>query len=304
MTISTRITEQHPGGVLRALALAAGLAAMTLAGMASAQVTSIQGSKHDFTALNGRAAGNDIGSVPAGTGVCVFCHTPHGSDTNAAVPLWNRNLPTPTNYTQYSSLGTVTLDGQEAAVGSVSLACLSCHDGTQAMDSVINTPGPGMGAGGRLGDAAGDGFMQGTPVPNLGQDLTDDHPISIQYAGGGCDDQNSGTPQCGTFGDSDFEDLTGNLNQGTSNGTAIWWLETGLAEVGGTQLAANDTGTRSKHDLLLYTRPAAPGSTANGNEPFVECGSCHDPHNNGTVPVQFMRVDNTNSQICLACHTK
>ena len=77
---------------------------------------------------------------------CVFCHTPHGSSTSAAVPLWNKTLPNPAIYTRYSSLNTSTLSGEEAPVGSVSLACLSCHDGSQAVDTVLNTPGRGMGA--------------------------------------------------------------------------------------------------------------------------------------------------------------
>ncbi len=34
----------------------------------------------------------------------------------------------------------------------------------------------------------------------------------------------------------------------------------------------------------------------------VECGSCHDVHNNTAVP--FLVTSNTNSQICTACHLK
>lgn len=298
MIISTRITEQHPGRPLRALALAAGLVALGVAGVASAQINSIEGSKHDFTA-GGQAQDVTNGGanpLPAGTGICVFCHTPHGSDTSASVPLWNKTLPDPATYTRYSNLGTVTLDGSETDVGSVSLACLSCHDGSQAMDAVINVPGAGL----NTGNIAGGVSMAGTPVPNLTTDLQDDHPISIQYAGGGCADGGTGTPTCGTFGDADFAVPTSDV----VNGTAIWWLEVGTADVGGAALAANDPATRGKHDLLLYTRPAAAGGGATGNEPFVECGSCHDPHNDGTAPVSFLRVDNSGSQVCLACHNK
>lgn len=35
----------------------------------------------------------------------------------------------------------------------------------------------------------------------------------------------------------------------------------------------------------------------------VECASCHDPHDNTTAQ-PFLRVANTGSQICLACHSK
>ena len=65
---------------------------------------------------------------------CGICHTPHGADTAAPVPLWNKVLNSnPGNYTRYSTLATPTFDSLEAPVGSVSLACLSCHDGTVAL---------------------------------------------------------------------------------------------------------------------------------------------------------------------------
>src|SRR3989338_6636926 len=76
----------------------------------------------------------------ATTEICVFCHTPHGSDSSAAVPLWNRTRSTAT-YQTYSDLGTATMDADSAPIGGVSLACLSCHDGTQALDSVLNSQG-------------------------------------------------------------------------------------------------------------------------------------------------------------------
>ena len=95
----------------------------------------VVGSKHDLTAGGGAQATTTVTDE-----VCVFCHTPHGSDVNAPVPLWNKVLGAPGSYTQYSTLQTPTFDSTEAPVGSVSLACLSCHDGTQAMDAVIIRP--------------------------------------------------------------------------------------------------------------------------------------------------------------------
>ena len=97
---------------------------------------------------------HNLGTTTGGTGVnkfsgtaeiCVFCHTPHGADTSAAVPLWNRTLPAPASFTTYDSLGTSSLDGKTAPVGSVSIACLSCHDGVTSMSAVINAPGSGTG---------------------------------------------------------------------------------------------------------------------------------------------------------------
>jgi len=35
----------------------------------------------------------------------------------------------------------------------------------------------------------------------------------------------------------------------------------------------------------------------------VQCGSCHDPHDNTTAQ-PFLRIDNTGSALCLDCHVK
>lgn len=54
--------------------------------------------------------------------------------------------------------------------------------------------------------------------------------------------------------------------------------------------------------MILYTRAAAGGYTGQTeNEPFVECASCHDPH---TANATFLRIPNSGSAVCLACHVK
>src|SRR3989338_4064858 len=72
--------------------------------------------------------------------VCVYCHTPHGANTTIAAPLWNRTNPGNT-YTLYN----IPLTSGQAATqpGVSSLTCLSCHDGTVAIDSIVNMPGSG-----------------------------------------------------------------------------------------------------------------------------------------------------------------
>jgi len=69
--------------------------------------------------------------------------------------------------------------------------------------------------------------------------------------------------------------------------------------------ADGTASTRDKTDLPLYVRT----DVVAGGEPFVECGSCHDPHNAGSADpgktVAFLRTsDNANSKICVACHNK
>ena len=243
----------------------------------------VVGSQHDLT-----TGGSAQGSTTNTDQVCVFCHTPHGSDVNAPVPLWNKVLGAPGSYTQYSTLQTPSFDSQEAPVGSVSLACLSCHDGTQAMDVVINLPGTGgHNTGGTEIDPVALGTMSGTPVPNLGIDLTDDHPISMQYGGGGPTAADADGLFSGTLGDPDFVAPV----KATVN-SPIWWVDSPV----GTAL------TREKTDMILYAR-----NDLGAVQPFVECGSCHDPHNDttgGGTSVAFLRIDNTASQICTTCHVK
>lgn len=262
--------------------------ALLLAGFsAQAQVA---GSQHDLT-----SAGSPQGGGTSATDqVCIFCHTPHGGDTDAPVPLWNKSLPAPGAYTRYSSIATPSFDSAEAPVGSVSLACLSCHDGVQAMDVVLNKPGSGgYVAGGEEFDTNTLGPMTGDPVPALGTDLSNDHPISMQYAGGGAvagDADDAQTP-IAQLGDQDFNAPF----KTTINIEPIWWVDS----------AVGQAGVREKTDMLLYTRNEA--GVAGGVQPFVECGSCHDPHNSSTQgpgSVAFLRIENTASQVCTACHTK
>lgn len=130
--------------VLMALSLVGGFSAALYAG-------SIIGSVHDFS-----------GQPFAGGQICVVCHAPHNVATPVIPPLWNHDLSTAT-YTVYSS---PTLDAGPLGqpTGSTKL-CLSCHDGTVAVDS--------------FGGATGTFFITGDA--SLGTDLSNDHPISFTY---------------------------------------------------------------------------------------------------------------------------
>lgn len=253
-------------------------AAMVADTALAAAATSITGTKHNL-GTTGTAE-----HMTAGTDeVCVFCHTPHGGQIGTA-PLWNKALPA-TVYQLYGSTGgeSATLDGQVMAVGSVSAACLSCHDGTQAMDNMINAPGSGgyNAAGARLAGTwtagvGATGMMPAAGITNIGSDLRNDHPIGVEYCGGGL------TETGGTCKDPDFKAVT----KATINSTVQFWVDT----TGG-------TANREKGDMILYRR----AFTANVG-PSVECGSCHDPHNYSNPT--FLRVANAGSALCLSCHVK
>lgn len=259
-----------------------GAASLAAATTAKAQVGQIGGSPHDLSTTGPLGA---LGS-PSDE-VCVFCHTPHAAQPQSAIaaPLWNKAIPAGP-FTTYDS---TTIDGTILPVGSVSIACLSCHDGSQAMDVVINAPGSrgvNSPAGAELSATliGPIGGIAGTAA-NLGTDLSNDHPIGIQYGG---------FAPGGVQIDPDFAGGA-SLQTANINGTDVWWLDTPVGTA----------GTRDKNDVILYTRDNG------GPQPFVECGSCHDPHQSATgqstapgSAVNFMRIANTASDLCTTCHVK
>jgi predicted CXXCH cytochrome family protein len=100
---------------------------------------------------------NYPGVTIPGNQVCLPCHTPHNAllagEDNV---LWN-HAETGETFTMYSS----TADQPEGP----SKMCLSCHDGVTAVDS--------------YGGTAGTVVLTGSAA--LGTDLSDDHPIGIEY---------------------------------------------------------------------------------------------------------------------------
>ena len=266
------------------------LALGALALLSGSAAAGISNTKHNLT-----STGPGVNKVDSGDTdqICVFCHTPHGASTGAPAPLWNKTLPAASSFTTYATMNSSTIDGQIVDVGSVSLACLSCHDGTQAMDNMFNAPGSGAGVGtGATGVSQGytwtganqtDGTLTG--IAALGKDLSNDHPIGIEYCGGGI--TGATTTVSGTCADLDFVSAT--LETKEVNGQQVFWID------------RDGGGTRDKADIILYTR-----SEFGTAGPSVECASCHDPHveSKGSDNINFMRVSTAGSGICLACHVK
>lgn len=127
--------------------------------MPAALATGIASTKHNLT-----PTGPGNFKAPENTGLCIFCHTPHNASPQGA--LWNRELSAAT-YTLYTSSTLKSTPGQPS--GSSRL-CLSCHDGTMAMGTVLR---PLHGVQPTLGKLTGSGVV--------GTDLSDDHPISFAY---------------------------------------------------------------------------------------------------------------------------
>ncbi len=90
--------------------------------------------------------------------VCIFCHTPHHGSTNA--PLWNKGAQSTTYLTYGTTIGGTSAD---TTPGAATLACLSCHDGVNTFDTIVNWPGK-SGAGTNAGATTTDmGWRFGMP---------------------------------------------------------------------------------------------------------------------------------------------
>lgn len=138
---------------LLAIAAAAGAAALlTVLSFPTVTQGSIPGSKHDFGQFGW--ARNQI---------CLPCHAPHNAIVRDAsgvlvgAPLWNHTLSTAT-YVLY--VDPTTGQNVTGEVDTNSRLCLSCHDGTVAVDS--------------FGGGAGTQQLTGGLI---GTDLSNDHPI-------------------------------------------------------------------------------------------------------------------------------
>jgi len=155
----------------RSLAFLAGLT-LVLAFPVGSQA-GVSGTKHDLSSA-GAGAKTNVGRV------CVFCHTPHQPSGTSTDPLWNHTLSTTATYGVYAS---DTLNATPSELGSgtaVSNLCLSCHDGTVSVISMYNAPNEvatiTLTTGGNVGT---DGKITGNP--NIGTDLTNDHPVNFTY---------------------------------------------------------------------------------------------------------------------------
>jgi predicted CXXCH cytochrome family protein len=115
----------------------------------------IVGSSHDFSTQSWNTTGE----------ICKACHTPHNANLSVPdAPLWNRQVTNAT-FTLYAS-PTFNGSGTQTQPSGASKLCLSCHDGTVALENFgTNTTGTH--------------FISGEN--NLGINLMDDHPISFVY---------------------------------------------------------------------------------------------------------------------------
>jgi predicted CXXCH cytochrome family protein len=112
--------------------------------------SNIKNTHHDFK-----------GAAWTNNETCRLCHTPHNAIANIT-PLWNHQLSSAT-YTVYSSS---TIDATIGQPSGESKLCLSCHDGTVALNNIG-------------GNTSGNSMIKAWS--NIGTNLSSHHPISFDY---------------------------------------------------------------------------------------------------------------------------
>ena len=240
------------------------LVALMLMSSSSVFGATIVGSPHDLSVVN--VANNDASASDNGE-TCVYCHTPHAANTAfIGAPLWNKNDATVKVYTMYGA--TVGGTAAAAAPSNPSLACLSCHDGVSAIDSIVNAAGSGMNSVTGTNDIVTalttryGGNIGGTPnvvTADTSVNLANDHPISITY-----DPTKASLRPTATL-----------LN--TTGALDAWVGATDIASL----LRSGQIECSSCHD------PHNGGKTQGVD-----------------TEVNFLRHSNVNSNLCVGCHDK
>lgn len=149
--------------------------------------------------------------------ICVFCHTPFiGNAPPQVAPAWQNAVAGTYSYTMYDDIGRLQY-GDKPAVGSQSIACLSCHDANQAFSVTA---------------------------------LTFDHPFGVPYRGyanrhpGQADGSNPETKGGAVaaknlISTEDFREPS----QGVVDSRVVWWVS-----------STGNGNLRTRSDLPLYVR--------------------------------------------------
>ena len=127
---------------------------------AQSGLAQIAGTAHDFSSESW---------APTTNRGCGVCHTTHQSIQVTSAPLWNHETTVVAGYTLYDS---PTFNGGSTITdpGASSRLCLSCHDGTVALENFggITSGTNYIDPSARIGGVAGN-------------DMSTEHPISFDY---------------------------------------------------------------------------------------------------------------------------
>ena len=218
--------------------------------IAGSVMAGISGSKHDFADSTMYPTNWSNGQI------CLPCHAPHNATPTAtdggelAGPLWNHTLAT-NSYKMYTAVLNDPADATKGThvgltdgnkVDTNSVLCLSCHDGTVALDSF----------GGATSTTAG--AIQGRA--NLGTDLSNDHPIGAA---------------------AEWKEVPYMVSKTLRVGMMpLRKMEDGKEVVGCT--SCHEPHTRRNTKFLLWVANDVPGTTVDGRSVTgsVLCLNCHN----------------------------
>ncbi len=276
-------------GSFSPLPAAAGAALLLLAPAPAAQ-TSIVNTRHNLS-VSGPGPYKALNE----TRICIFCHSPHGARTQA--PLWNREDSVTTYLTYKSSTLTPGIVSQPN--GTTKL-CLSCHDGTIALGSVVSLQSEIPMASGRRYLQSGGG--------HLGTNLQDDHPVSFSYAAskGGTGRgfrapsmivppvrlDSGGMVQCTSCHDP-HKDMHGMFLRADRRRSKICLS---CHDPDGWSACSHSTSTAGWNGAGLNPWPKAAFTTVEENA----CENCHTPH--GAGHAQRLLLFDSEEENCLRCH--
>lgn len=238
--------------------------------------STVAGGKHDLS-FNGSANYSFLNDEP-----CIYCHTPHGAnrsqrystDPNTNVGggtlngqfLWNRALPSQA-FSVYSS---TTMNATAGQPGTLSLLCLSCHDGIGALNVLIN-------------------FRPAATQPQPFGGFTENQFGDFNLADPNMGRLNIGDAVC-----------VGDSCVGVDNGTNLQ-NDHPIGFSYDTAQAA-DAGLKAFASLPAILQKRLNLVSASHN---LECSTCHDPHlTNNPGGNNFLVMSNAASALCLGCHNK
>ena len=275
------------------------------------------------------AAGTALAGIPAGTGVngslhdmtkvvpgtadtmgrvCVYCHTPHHavvSQGSSNLPLWNHEITADNQFLPYQWATPNNSNGGAFdifdPVAGPSRLCMSCHDGSIAIDE--HGPAFAQGGGTKIGDWGT--THDGAGRANLGKDLSNTHPIGFDYVAIAAYRNPKSTNASASAGAGATEIVPAN------NGYA-------------TAININNTNNGVYNDVVRSATGKKISDNLYGGT-IMTCATCHEVHNkenatqdaykrgesypNGlggtqTAPNYFLYARQTESLICLSCHVK
>ncbi len=171
----------------------------------------LRGTKHN---LSGR---HDLTQAEAGQ-ICVFCHTPTFTGAGIAsstAPQWQSSLSADFSFRIFDDIGRMGTAGN-TAVGSQSIACLSCHDSAQAF-SISR--------------------------------LSIDHPYGVPYRGAGIEEVRQRAKQAAKASGTPMHEATRIIanefrpaQRALIDNRPVWWT------------SRTESDRRGRRDLPLYVR--------------------------------------------------